>query len=57
VKLLVQSISAGKRPDDDGRLRTEIQITYRFGPPSEATAETYPDEESSVVALQNGRTS
>jgi hypothetical protein len=57
VKLLVQSISAGKRPNDDGRLRTEIQITYRFGPPSEATAEAYPDEESSVVPLQNGRTS
>ena len=57
VKLLVQSISAGKRPDDDGRLRTEIQIIYRFGPPSEATAEAYPDGESSVVSLQNGRTS
>jgi site-specific DNA recombinase len=54
VRLLVQSISADKRPEDG---RTEIQITYRFGPPSEATAEAYPDEESSVVPLQNGRTS
>lgn len=29
--ILVQSISAGKRPEDG---RTEIQITYRFGSPA-----------------------
>ena len=46
VKLLVQSISAGKRPGDG---RTEIKITYRFGPPpSEAS------EGSSVVHFKNG---
>ena len=57
VRLLVQSISAGKRPEDG---RTEIQITYRFGPPPD---EGYSDgsaggeEDSFVVPLQNGRTS
>ncbi|HZF58096.1 MAG TPA: recombinase family protein [Rubrobacter sp.] len=47
VKLLVQSISAGKRPDDG---RTEIQVTYRFGPP---TSEVGPDQ-SSVAHCKNG---
>jgi septal ring factor EnvC (AmiA/AmiB activator) len=57
VRLLVQSISADKRPEDG---RTEIQITYRFGPPPD---EGYSDgsaggeEDSFVVPLQNGRTS
>ncbi len=46
VKLLVQSISAGKRPDDG---RTEIKITYRFGPPPAETSEG-----SSVVHFKNG---
>ena len=46
VKLLVQSISAGKRPDDG---RTEIRITYRFGPPPAEASEG-----SSVVQLKNG---
>ena len=45
MKLLVQSISAGKRPDDG---RTEIKITYRFGPPTEASGG------SSVAHLKNG---
>ena len=48
VKLLVQSISADKRPEDG---RTEIQITYRFGPPVASGA--YP-EDSSVVVGKNG---
>ena len=48
VKLLVKSVSAGKRPGDG---RTEIQITYRFGPPS--ASEDYP-EDSSVASLKNG---
>lgn len=39
VKLLVQSISADKRPEDG---RTEIQVTYRFGPPP--TSEVRPDQ-------------
>jgi hypothetical protein len=47
VKLLVQSISAGKRPDDG---RTEIQVTYRFGPPP---SETVADQ-SSVGPFKNG---
>ena len=46
VKLLVQSISAGKRPDDG---RTEVRITYRFGPPPAEVSES-----SSVVHLKNG---
>ncbi|HEV2093701.1 MAG TPA: hypothetical protein VGR18_11100, partial [Rubrobacter sp.] len=46
VKLLVQSISAGKRADDG---RTEIQITYRFGPPPAEAS-----EDSSVVHFKNG---
>jgi hypothetical protein len=48
VKLLVQSISAGKRPHDG---RTEIKITYRFGPPP--TSEVSADQ-SSVGPLKNG---
>ena len=48
VGLLVQSNSVGKR-DEDGR--TEIQITYRFGPPP---ASEEPEEDSSVVHLKNG---
>ncbi len=46
VKLLVQSIFAGKRPDDG---RTEIQVMYRFGPPP--TSEVGPDQ-SSVESLK-----
>jgi len=49
VKLLVQSISAGKRPDDG---RTEIEVTYRFGPPPAEASEGL-----SVVHLKNGRAS
>jgi hypothetical protein len=49
VKLLLQAISAGKRPDDGG---TEIKITYRFGPPP-----TEVSEGSSVVHFKNGRPS
>jgi hypothetical protein len=48
VKLLVQSISAGKRPDDG---RTEIQVTYRFGPPP--TSEDRPAQ-LSVGPFKNG---
>jgi site-specific DNA recombinase len=48
VKLLVESISADKRPEDG---RTEIQITYRFGPPS--ASEGY-SEDSSVASFKNG---
>ena len=57
VRLLVQSISAGKRPEDG---RTEVQITYRFGPPP---GEGYSDgsagreEDSFVASFKNGRTS
>lgn len=50
VKLLVQSISAGKRPEDE---RTEIQITYRFGPPPAAPLPGVA-EESSMVPFKNG---
>jgi hypothetical protein len=48
VKLLVESISADKPPEDG---RTVIQITYRIGPPS--ASEGYP-EDSSVGSFKNG---
>jgi site-specific DNA recombinase len=48
IKLLVGSISADKRPEDG---RTEIPVTYRFGPPS--ASEGYP-EDSSVGSFKNG---
>jgi len=57
VKLLVQSISAGKRQEDG---RTGIQMTYRFGPPPD---EGYFDgsaggeEDSFVVSFKNGNRS
>jgi hypothetical protein len=49
VGLLVQSIWVGKR-DDDGR--TEIQITYRFGPPP--APEGGPTGKLSMPQLKNG---
>lgn len=54
VKLLVQSISAGKHPEDG---RVELQRTYRFGPPP---AEPSPEEleatlpAAPVVPFRNG---
>ena len=48
VGLLVQSISVGKREEDG---RTEIQITYRFGPPSTSEA---PEQDRSMVHIKNG---
>ena len=48
VKLLVNSISVGKRQEDG---RAEIQITYRFGPPASSGAS---EEDSSVGAFKNG---
>ena len=48
VKLLVNSISVGKRQEDG---RAEIQITYRFGPPASSGA---PEEDSSVESFKNG---
>lgn len=49
VKLVVQSISVGKHPEDG---RTEIQITYRFGPPPAAPLTGA--SESSTVHFKNG---
>jgi hypothetical protein len=49
VKLLVQSITVGKRREDG---RTEVRITYRFGPPSPPPAEA--GRESVVTGLKNG---
>ena len=48
VKLLVASISAGKRQEDG---RTEIHVTYRFGPPASSGA---PEEGSFVESFKNG---
>src|SRR3712207_6155435 len=50
VKLLVQSITVGKRHEDGS---IEVRITYRFGPPSPPPAE-YGDGELSVAGLKNG---
>ena len=48
VKLLVNSISVGNRQEDG---RAEIQITYRFDPPTSSGAS---EEDSSVGAFKNG---
>ncbi len=49
VKLLVQSITIGKRREDGS---IEVRITYRFGPPSPPPAEA--GGESVVPGLKNG---
>jgi hypothetical protein len=48
VKLLVNSISVGKRQEDG---RAEIQITYRFGPP---VSSGVPEEGLSMGSVKNG---
>lgn len=50
VKLLVQSITVGRKHEDGG---IEVQITYRFGPPSPPSAEAY-EEDSSMAGFKNG---
>jgi hypothetical protein len=50
VKLLVQSITVGKKHEDGG---IEVRITYRFGPPSPPPADAG-GEDSSVAGLKNG---
>ena len=50
VKLLVQSITVGKKHEDGG---IEVRITYRFGPPSLPPAEADPGEVS-VAGFRNG---
>jgi hypothetical protein len=49
VKLLVQSITVGKRHEDGS---IEVQITYRFGPPSPPPAEA--GGQLSISSLKNG---
>jgi hypothetical protein len=49
VKLLVQSITVGKK-HEDGTI--EVRITYRFGPPSSPPAEA--GGELSVAGFKNG---
>jgi seryl-tRNA synthetase len=49
VRLLVESISLGKRQQDD---RAETQITYRFEPPPASDAESV--EDSSMSVLKKG---
>jgi hypothetical protein len=49
VKLLVQSVTVGKKHEDGG---TEVRITYRFGPPSQSPAEA--GGELSVAGFKNG---
>jgi hypothetical protein len=49
VGLLVESISLGKRQEDG---RSEIRITYRFGPPPDSEAESGGD--LSMPHLKNG---
>ena len=52
VRLLVESISLGKRQEDG---RAEAQITYRFGPPPDSEAESGGD--SSMPHFKKGRES
>jgi site-specific DNA recombinase len=59
VKLLVQSITVGKKHEDGG---IEVRITYRFGPPSEAAtsddSQGFLSEDYSFVgSLMNGNLS
>ena len=49
VKLLVQSITVGKKHEDGG---IEVRITYRFGPPSPPPAEA--GGVLSVTGVKNG---
>jgi hypothetical protein len=49
VGLPVESISLGKRQQDD---RAEVQITYRFGPPSASDTES--EEDVSMPVVKNG---
>jgi len=49
VKLLVQSITVGKKHEDGS---IEVRITYRFGPPSPPSAEA--GGELSAAAFKNG---
>ena len=48
VGLLVESISLGKSQQDG---RTEVQITYRFGPPPDSVSES---EDLSMPVVKNG---
>ena len=50
VKLLAQSITVGKRYEEDGGV--EVRITYRFGPPSPPPAESR--GALSIPSLKNG---
>ena len=50
VELLVETVSVGKQ--DDGR--AEIQVTYRFGPPSVSRVS---EEALSIVHRKNGKAS
>jgi hypothetical protein len=50
VKLLVQSITVGKKREDGS---IEVRITYHFGPPPPPPAEAG-GEEVSVAGFRNG---
>jgi hypothetical protein len=50
VKLLVQSITVGKKHEDGG---IEVRITYRFGPPSPPPGDAG-GEEMFTSGLKNG---
>jgi hypothetical protein len=52
VKLFVQSITVGKRHEEDDS-GIEVRKTYRFGPPSPPPAES--GRELSIPTLKNGR--
>jgi hypothetical protein len=47
VKLLVQSITVGKKHEDGG---IEVRITYRFGPPGGAFAGSASDDRQDLLA-------
>ena len=52
VGLLVAEVTVGNKPEDG---RTEVRITYRFGPPPEATDANYSSEGGSFGdGIKNG---
>jgi chromosome segregation ATPase len=53
VGLLVAEVTVGKKPEDG---RTEVRITYRFGPPPASGSASSPSQEGLFVpGFKNGR--
>jgi hypothetical protein len=48
VELLVAEVTVGKKPEDS---RTEVRITYRFGPPPEPGPRAILQREACLVII------